>query len=406
MKGLRLAISAPSGYNSREILLPLRQHLEIDNTISEVLVITPAARYHAEIFRNFGHKFIFLENPSGQPSHNDLFARQKPDVVLTPTVGLDVNDTPIIRAAKKNDIPVLTFIASWDNVFKMERLKKYGHSGSAKNAAIGYELPDYLAVWNQLNMSHLHQAFPEIRPDHIKITGSPRFDYFSHLEKIPAKQELLTYLGFANDSPAKIIHGATTELYPFDYVFRAIDRARSKKQIVMPLNLYASVHPGGNLKNHKYERFGVITRHSFGRRANALHPDFAYLPTDEEAYLLVSLFQHSDVLINQSSTVAIESVRADTPVINVKFGRSLDWWRWRHSMVYRDFREHYRYITNCGGTSIVKNKRELILEINNTLAHPEIKKEERRTTARSLLTFTDGSSSQRLLDYVKEIAKV
>ena len=401
---MKLLISVPSGYHAREILLPLQTLLTADSAIEAVYVITPAAPWQTELFPGFSAKFSWHTNPATTSGHDALLTTLKPDLVLTPTMGLDLKDTPIIISARQFNIPTLTFISSWDNVFKIARLRQRGYAKHVKNHSTPYAIPDYFAVWNQLNADHLFRLFPSLHPAQVAITGPPRFDYFSHTDRIPAKADLFAYLNITADpSDTSLIHCATTELYPLNYVIKRIHQAALRHQLTGPVSLYASVHPGGDISKHSYQKYGASVRYSFGRRAVSPHPDFIYLPTVQEIYLLVALFQHSSLLINQSSTVAIESMRANRPVINVMYGRAFDWWRWRRSMVYRDFQQHYRYITNNHGTTLVKHSRSLIPAINDYLTRPTLHSHERRITAQKLITYTDGSSARRLIDLAKSI---
>ena len=402
---MKILISAPSGYNTREILLPLRKLLSSDDSLSSIYVITPAAPFRNSLFPTFGSKFDFHSNPDSQTEHNNLFRRLKPDVVITPTIGLDPKDTFILRAAKNNSIPTLTFIASWDNIFKMDRLKSRGHSGATKRFAGAFELPDYFAVWNSLNRAHLQKIFPEFPPANITITGPPRFDYFSHSQNIPGKKALFDYLNIKSSAPdTHLIHCATTELYPFEYIIQKIYSSFSSGKNPFNYHLHTSVHPGGDISKHlSCKKYNSTVMYSFGRKETPPHPDFAYLPSDEENYYLISLFKHTSILVNQSSTVAIESMRCNVPVINVMYGRKFDWINWHRSMVYRDFKQHYRYITDDEATSVVKKPSELIRSINQYIADPNIKGKERISTTKKLITHIDGSCGKKLLDLAKSI---
>lgn len=404
---MKIVISAPTGYNARELLLPLHEHLSADTAIQEIHVLTPAAARNQELFPAFGYKFHWHANPPDLAAHRQLFKTIQPSIILTPTVGLDRRDTMIIRAGKQQSVPTVTFIASWDNVFKMERLDNKGFGGALRKQAADWELPDYLALWNQMNYDHILASFgKEIDAAHLTITGPPRFDYFAHTDRIPTKAQLLRYLDWPEADPAlPLLHFATTELYPFEYIIRSIREAIDRGRLPGDMLLYASVHPGGNMKRHEhYKKYGVRVKYSFGRREGNSRREFAYLPTDEEIYMLIALWQHTSVLINQSSTTAIESMASDTPVINVKYGRPFDWFGWRRSMVYRDFQQHYRYITDQGGTRIVKNPRQLVSQINQYLNNPALEQAERQATLARIITYTDGSSSQRLIDYLKKCA--
>jgi hypothetical protein len=402
---MKIGISVPSGYHAREILFPLQSLLTEDPSISSVFVITPAAEWHQQLFPDFASKFSFHANAFTPQGHEVLLSDLKPDLVLTPTMGLDLKDTPLILAARRLNIPTLTFVSSWDNVFKIARLIRHGHAKHTSNDSINYALPDYFAVWNKYNADHLFRLFPQLKPAQVVITGPPRFDYFTHTDRIPSKTALFRYLGIKSD-PAKtnLIHCATTELYPFNYIIKQIHAAAASFRLDAPIELYASVHPGGNMAKHQsYAKYGVTTRYSFGRRDSGPHPDFLYLPTTDEMYYLIALFQHSSILVNQSSTVAIESIRANVPVINVMYGRSFDCWRWRRSMVFRDFNQHYRYITDHQGTSLVKNRHSLIPAINVYLNNPAYKNLERSHTVQEIITHSDGSCGRHLIDLAKSL---
>ncbi|MEX1997108.1 MAG: CDP-glycerol glycerophosphotransferase family protein [Candidatus Andersenbacteria bacterium] len=393
---LTLLFSVPTGYNARELLTPLQEHLERDEAVGSVICLTPAAAAHQEIFPSFTKKFRFIANPARQTLHHKLLQQLAPDIVVTPTAGLDHHDTPILRASQQLNIPSLTFISSWDNVYKMERFQKYGKA---------YELADHLVVWNQMMHDHLRKIFPHLKSEAISIIGAPRLDFFTHTDRLPSKKTLLQHLGLPYDR-GKIIHLATTELYPMGYIVQTIREAETSGKIPHQLHIYASVHPGGDLSKHRaYARqYGVVLGYSFGRRESSSHPNFLYNPTREEIYLLVALFKHADVLVNHSSTVAIESLFANVPVINVKYGQPLDWWRWYRSMVYRDFQQHYADITAGQATTIVHSKRELIQALNKDLADPGHLAAARQQTLKRIITTIDGTAGRQLLDKIKQIA--
>lgn len=381
---MHLVFSTPSGFHARELLLPLKALLEKDNTINHVTVITPGAPYRKEIFPTYGAKFDFENNPATTEDHAELLRQLNPSIVVTTTSGLDTKDLPILEAATRRKLPTFTFIASWDNVWKMERLKNDGRPQI---------IADRVAVWNTMMRDHLRRVFPDLAPERITVTGAPRLDFFHHHDHIPNRATLLEKLGFQNN--VKLIHVATTELYPSDYILKTL--------APLPIKIYVSVHPGGNLEKHKAyaEPFLAVVHYSFGRQERAPVPAFLYNPTLDDVYMLIALFKYTDVLVNHSSTVAIESLLADRPVINVKYGRRFDWWRWHRSMVYRDFQQHYQDLVAAGATRLVHNPRQLIRALQDYLEHPEQQQAERAATAKKIITTTDGTASQKMLELIK-----
>jgi hypothetical protein len=386
---MRLVVSIPSGFHLRELVLPLKAFFEQDAAVEKVIAITPGAPFRQQLFGSYGDKFEFVAT-ADEAAYAELYRQLQPDLVVTTTAGLDERDVPILRAAQKRGIKTFTFIASWDNVWKMERLKKFGKP---------YVLADHLVVWNRMMFDHLYRVFPQLRAGQVSIIGAPRFDYFWHADKIPSRDRLFAYLGLAADGE-KLIHIGTTELYPMDYIVAALATRFPKA------HLYASVHPGGDMKKHQgyAAQYGVTVRYSFGRQDEAPAREFQYNPSLEDIYMLVALFKHSDVLVNHSSTVALESLAADVPVINVKFGEPFDWWRWYRSMVYRDFQQHYRDVVSDNATTIVKNSAQLAAATETYLGNPALHHEGRRRTLQKMITTTDGSASQQMFELIKKQA--
>lgn len=387
---MKLLFSAFTGFNLRELLLPLSPLLDQDNSINQVVVITPGYAHHEQLFPNLKQKYIFANQ---QEDYADILSQHQPDIVITPTAGLEPRDIPLIKAAQQASIPTLTFIASWDNVYKMARfikLKKYKQ---------GYALADHFAVWNEMNRDHLLRIAPRLKPGQVVITGPPRLDFLADQATIPSRADLLAALGIT-DQAKHLIHIATTELYPSDYIIQALASLNA--------NLFVSVHPGGQLETHRRYAapYGAYTKYSFGRRNNALAPDFLYSPTLNDIRMHAALFKHADLLVNHSSTVTIESLLANTPVINVKYGRSLDWWRWHRSMIYRDFKQHARIIVESGATQVVSNPRQLIKAASHYLANPTQDQTKREALARQMVAVTDGTAGRTLLNFIKHVASL
>ncbi len=389
---MKLLFSVPNGYHLRELLLPLRPLLEADNEIEKVFCMTPAARHKKELFSAFSDKFEFIENPSSIEGHATLFRRLQINLVVTDTVGHDEHDYPALVAAKQAGIRSLTFIASWDNVWKIGRLL---------NDKKPVALADNIIVWNQMMSAHLRQLFPSLAKEQVSVVGAPRLDYFFHPEKIPSKAALFRFLGL-DDVSRPLIHVATTELYPMDYV--VADLADETSRHDSRPYIYASVHPGGKLDNHQnLKQYGALVRYSFGRRDHASHPAFLYNPTEQDVMMLVSLFVNSTLLINHSSSTALESLIAGVPVINIKYGRPLDWWRWYRSMVYRDFHQHYRDLVGQGATYVVKSRRQFRRAVSDILSGKKKSDAARLSTVSRMITTTDGSAGKKVIKVIKEL---
>src|SRR3989344_8860211 len=393
---MKLLFSVPTGYHLRELVLPLRELLTQQASLSEVIIVSPGAAHKTQVFPNWDNKFTFVTNPENLSGHHALLARYKPDLVITNTVGHDEKDAPILVAAKKESIPTLTFIASWDNVWKIERLLK-----TPNRVAIA----DTFTVWNTMMKEHLRRLFPSVDKNRIHIIGAPRLDYYAQKNLIPSKEQLFAALKLP-DPTRPLIHFSTTELYPMDCIVKAVHKAHTAGKLPQNLALLATVHPGGKLENHAHlEKYGVHVRFAFGRHPNSAQSAFTYNPTQSDIFNSVALYCHTSVLVNHSSTTALESLLADVPVINVKYGAPLDWWRWYRSMVYRDFAQHYDDVVNDGATAVVKNAPQLIKAMNTYLKNPAQDRPARKQTIKKMITTIDGTAGRQVLDLIIGLAQ-
>lgn len=373
--------------------------LFVAETDWQFLVLTPAAPWADRLFPAAEYprdRFRFV-----LPAETSSVVQpEKLQLLVTTTTGLDPLDAPLLDFSRTHGVPTLTFVESWDNVWKMERVaRELGKSGQR------VVLPDHLLVWNDIMKTHALRAFPELTRGQITVTGAPRLDFFGprYVSRVPSREETFRALGAP--PAARLLHLATTELYDHGHVAKAIARAKRRGDLPADLFLYASVHPGGKMERHRpwAEAFGFTVRFSPGRTEDASHPDFRYQPTEEDLLLLVATFRHTDVMVNLSSTVALESCLADRPTVCAVFGKRFDWWNWRRSMVVRDFKEHYADLVRGGGITVAQNPQELVAALRAYLADPSKNHEGRRRSAEIIATTLAGDASARVLDVLQRI---
>ena len=108
--------------------------------------------------------------------------------------------------------------------------------------------------------------------------------------------------------------------------------------------------------------------------------------------LKLSLF-HCDININYSSTVSLEAILLDKPVINYI----------EPGMPIYDY-DHYRPLVEAGAVRLVsQNPDDLAQTINGYLDNPGLDKENREKISEVYFPFKDGLSSKRSVDFLKNI---
>lgn len=99
------------------------------------------------------------------PSFEELLDRVRPDLIISPSQGLDAHTADAARSGRARGIPVIALMYNWDNL-------------SSKAAFV--TPPDYLGVVGHQSAEHaeLIHRFPR---DRVRVIGSPYIDrHFRH----------------------------------------------------------------------------------------------------------------------------------------------------------------------------------------------------------------------------------
>jgi hypothetical protein len=121
--------------------------------------------------------------------------------------------------------------------------------------------------------------------------------------------------------------------------------------------------------------------------------------------VMLSSFHHQAVNVNVASTVTLDSVVLDKPVINVAYDgpQSLH----PFVSVKRVYRyDHYRHVVNTGAVFLAHSFNELRRCLNQALAHPHLQQQQRQALAQLECGVIDGRAGERLADAIAAAAGV
>ena len=288
---------------------------------------------------------------------DDLLARYSPDLIFATTI-YAVDDVRLLRAATRRGIPTIGMIKSWDNL-------------TCKDAIL--VPPNTLIVHNDVVKEEavtLH-GYPR---DKIVVVGVPQFDWYADAQFPYDKQEFFSRLRL--DPNKKLITYTAAGLSFFRRerdVIAILDRIIREGKISMPSQLLVRMHPAyPDEKEVLEKRFPrvVIDEPGWPIRdtASAWKADWKF-NADDVRHLAATL-KYSDVTLNCGSTMILEAVCFDTPVIGIAFdgeGTEPNYWQSARSFFEKN---HLRNIVETGGVRLVRSEKELIKALNDYLAHP------------------------------------
>lgn len=291
-----------------------------------------------------------------QPSHL-FFTHQRPPFLA-----------PFLYAAQQLKIPTSTFIFSWDNL-------------ASKGRMLGTF--DYFLVWSHLMQSELLYFYPMVKKEKVKVVGTPQFEpyvmakYETKTEAFYAKFGLNTDLKTICYSCADVSIGQNDPI-----VIRAIANAIRNNAIATKVQLLVRTSPAEDdsrfrsLREEFPEIKWNVPKWILTREGHA-ETWSQRVPSEEDIKDLRSLLEHVDLNINMCSTMSLDFMLFDKPVINTVFGNA-------ENGLYNDQRfldfGHFKKVVDSQSVSIAKNETELINQINEALDNPN-----QRTTARKAM---------------------
>jgi hypothetical protein len=282
-----------------------------------------------------------------QPDHL-FFTHQRPPYLA-----------PFLFAAQHLKIPVSTFIFSWDNL-------------ASKGRMLGTF--DYFLVWSQLMKNELLYFYPQAKAENVKVVGTPQFEpyvmskYETTIEKFLTKFQLEKNTKTICYSCADISIGQNDPI-----VIRAIANAIRTNQIKEKAQLLVRTSPAEDDTRFKTVREQypeiiwnvpkwVLTRE------NHVESWSQRIPSEEDIIDLRAILEFVDLNINMCSTMSLDFMLFDKPVINTVFGNS-------QNGLYDDQRfldyDHFKKVVDSGAVIIAKNESELIAQIKHALQYPK-----------------------------------
>jgi hypothetical protein len=321
------------------------------------------------------------------PEAYERLAALRPDVVLT-TGTFRFEEPAIAAAARKLGIPLLAFITSWDNISTKSRM------------VFNY---DGYVVWSERMRDELHQYYPATKEAPCYIAGAPQFDAFFQSRFEQSRAEFCAQYNL--DAQKKIVLYATGTPNMFREN-RAIQHLAEQVAAgalgdVQFLLRPHPLHDDGsfyNLLRNLGPRVAVQQTGQAGLKG--VHRT----QTELQIFEWVNTFRHADVVVNLSSTAAIDGAIFDHPVVNLDFDPEPD--RARQQLVWdlNHVWTHFKPVTESGGMWMVNDLEEMVAAVRAYLADPALHRERRRWMAEFVCGRIDGRCGARMAEALLDFA--
>jgi len=304
----------------------------------------------------------------------------KPDVVWLGTTFIDL-DLLAIVAAHELDLPVITTVLGWDNI-------------SSKQLPL-YPSLAYL-IWGDTMEDDLKFYFEFVgQTIPLYKTGSAQFDIHAHYKQHPIDRAAVA-ASYGLDPTRKILMYAgtspTTMYNEPDLVVELVEATRS-----MDAQLFIRLHPKDRLTRWEKVRAirGVVLFEP--RREDTFE---AWMPNEHAVKEMVEQILMSDVVINNASTITLDTCILDKPVVNSRYEPTTV--KVRRSDFLFEY-DHMRQAVQTGAFPVCNSLREIVQEIETALKNPAQRRSQRAEFVRSVLGEVDGKTTERIVNALREI---
>ena len=370
-----LSFSYPKGNSPRALLTKIAFFIaKLNHTEKHI------NKYEKFQFNSFIKDDIFKEYKkllkSYNPSHL-FFTHQRPPFLA-----------PLLSAANDLAIKTTTFIFSWDNLASKGRML-----GTFNN---------YL-VWSDLMKKELLEFYPKTNKENVQVVGTPQFEPYVLDRYSMTKEDYLTKFDLTASKKIICYSCADSSIGKNDEIHIRAILSFIKNRTDLQLLVRTSPADDGTrfeLLKKEYPNIKWNFPKWFLSREGHAEAWSQRLPSIEDVMDLKATLMFADVNVNMLSTMSLDFMLFDKPVINTVFGN-------KENGLYDDQRflnyVHYKYVIDSNAVTIAKNEEELHQFLKEAVDQPNLRTQERK----QLLDLEIGASlegtSERVVNALKNL---
>jgi CDP-glycerol glycerophosphotransferase (TagB/SpsB family) len=277
---------------------------------------------------------------------------------------------PYLVAARRQRLPVVAHIASWDHTVGKGVISPYCDLYIVQNAVMEDDLRRYHGI----------------APDRVVVTGWPQTDVFQRPRLRSEYESLLRRYGLDPARPLVLVMGNTPTNAPYEdrFVGRLVswweETARDRFQLLF------RPHP----RDRQWrERFGAASGHP-----GVFVQEASYTDLEE----LTILLQHGDVVVANAGTILLDALVNDRPVVCVLYDEGAppgESWAAKNVIG-----EHYKELAASGAFYPAEDFDEVVAGVDRALANPDELSEARRRAVDEVVGEVDGRAAERVVDAI------
>ena len=254
-------------------------------------------------FEKFILKKLAVSNRSAEALTR--LKNNKPDLLVSTNPMWSWESAVCVEAGKLN-IPVFSFIPSWDNITTKSRFNYYSKA---------------YAVWSDVRIKELHAYYHYTQNAPVYAVGAPQYDVFFDKQYIIPADEFFNKYGLRKDLPV-VLYALGSPLFiksEFGTCFMVLE-AMKEKGMLEQVQVLVRPHPN---KDNWDEFEKMLHLHPNVKLQDTGMPGGTPTVKRTQTQQLiadwVSTIYYANMVIAVSSTILLDGALLDKPLINVEF---------------------------------------------------------------------------------------
>jgi hypothetical protein len=352
-------------------------------TVARALAFRPILRVLTAVEQELAYRL------SATDDFETLFSDLRPHLVFNGShIHGPAADLPM-RVAHRMGIRTAGFLFSWDNLTSRSRI------------FVPYD--DVLA-WSEGIRRQYLSIYSHFASDRVYAVGTPQFDYHFKNEHILPREELARRIGIDPQRPY-VLYTTGIDNHFFEE-HRHVERVAELLQAI-------DIDPKPQLVVRTYVKGTSDEMHALAAKgmADVVFPPTLWshdweTPRYEDADLYISLLYHSALGINAASTVSLELMIFDKPIINLRYdppGTDLPWILGFERHILFD---HFLPVAASGATMVATSDDDMAAMLHRGLSDPGLDSEKRQNFLQSFFgDLCDGQAGTRVAELLLRLAE-
>ncbi|MBI2050310.1 MAG: CDP-glycerol glycerophosphotransferase family protein [Parcubacteria group bacterium] len=243
--------------------------------------------------------YLFLQKQA-VAHYKQLFEKYQPSVVFATNI---IEEEAIIKAARRQQIPVFAMPKTWDNPSK-----RYFRAKA-----------DKVFVWSPY-MKEQMMRLQDYRDTEVEVMGIPQFDYYTDRSRHESREDFCLRVGL-NPKKKIICFGSEGKVMLSDVpIAEMLSDFVDKRMLCQDCQLFIRPHFGYKNDEKKFGSLagkpGVVID-TYNHPSKGFRDEWDYSTGHMNHFL--SVVRHADVLVNTGSTLTLDAAALGTPTVLITF---------------------------------------------------------------------------------------